>query len=133
LHCDAEKVLSSTLHDLYKKPRACKGRGAFYLVSAYFLKAARPEPGHPHHGKHLVLWNFQHSSTMDFNYNFWDMQRRGNFTIAYPILVGFRADKHITFENAGVNERPGQAVLPESLFEAQLQYRLTGKNLAARK
>jgi hypothetical protein len=56
-----------------------------------------------------------------------------NFTIAQPILAGFRADKAITFENAGVNEKQGQAVLPVSLFDAQLEYRLTGKNLAARK
>jgi hypothetical protein len=103
------------------------------IQGGVFSNLGGPEPGHPHHGKHLVLWNFQHSSTKDYHYNFWDMQRRRNFTMAQPILVGFRADKKITFENAGVNEKPGQAVLPASLFEAQLEYRLTGKNLAARK
>ena len=104
-----------------------------HITGGVFSNLGGPEPGHPHHGRHLVLWNFQHSSSKDFHYNFWDMQRRRNFTIAQPMLVGFRADKKITFENTGLNENPGQAVLPESLFDAQLAYRLTGRDLAARK
>lgn len=98
-----------------------------------FTNLGGPEPGHPHHGKQLVLWNFQHKSSKDQHYNFWDMSRRRNYTIAHPLLVGFRSDKKVEFENAGVNELQGKMVMPESLFEAQLQLRLTGKNSAARK
>jgi hypothetical protein len=96
-----------------------------------FSNLGGPEPGHPHHGKHLVLWNFRHSASKDQHYNFWDMNRRRNYTIATPILVGFQSDTKVTFENTGINEGQGVKVYPASLFEAQLKYRLTGKDLAA--
>ncbi|SMD03933.1 DUF4955 domain-containing protein [Pedobacter nyackensis] len=89
-----------------------------------FYNLGGPEPGHPHHGKHLVLWDFHHKSAKDQHYNFWDMSRRRNYTIAEPILVGFQSDKEVTFDNAGVVEMKGEAVLPKSLFEAQLKLRL---------
>lgn len=95
-----------------------------------FYNLGGPEPGHPHHGKHLVLWNFYHRSAKEQNYNFWDMSRRRNYTIASPILVGFQSDNKLTFENAGINVMQGQVVNPESLFEAQLLLRLKGKNVA---
>jgi len=98
-----------------------------------FTNLGGPEPGHPHHGKHLVLWNFHHKSVKDQHYNFWDMSRRRNYTIAQPILAGFQSDTKVDFENAGVNESQGKSVWPESLFEAQLQLRLTGKDISARK
>ncbi|TDH20074.1 DUF4955 domain-containing protein [Segetibacter sp. 3557_3] len=88
-----------------------------------FYNLGGPEPGHPHHGKHLVLWNFYHKSAKDQNYNFWDMGRRRNYTIAAPILVGFQSDKKVSFENVGVNEMQNKKVQPESLFEAQLKLR----------
>lgn len=100
------------------------------IKGGIFSNLGGPEPGHPHHGKHLVLWNFRHSASRDYHYNFWDMNRRRNYTIASPILVGFQSDTKVTFENTGINEQPGEMVHPSSLFEAQLQYRLTGKNLA---
>lgn len=94
-----------------------------------FYNLGGPEPGHPHHAKHLVLWNFHHKSSKDQNYNFWDMSRRRNYTIASPILAGFQSDKKVVFENAGHNDLQGEKVLPTSLFEAQLQFRLTGKDI----
>lgn len=94
-----------------------------------FYNLGGPEPGHPHHGKQLVLWNFNHSSAKDQHYNFWDTERRRNYTIAAPILAGFQADSKVTVENAGINELPGQAVAPASLFEAQLALRLYGKDI----
>lgn len=99
------------------------------IKGGVFYNLGGPEPGHPHHGKQLVLWNFQHSSSKDQHYNFWDMTRRRNYTIAAPILAGFRSDTRVTFENAGINESQGEKVYPSSLFEAQLQLRLTGKDL----
>lgn len=95
-----------------------------------FYNLGGPEPGHPHHGKYLVLWNFQHQSAKEQQYNFWDMTRRRNYTIALPYLVGFQSDKKVTFENFGINESQGKEVLPKSLFEAQLALRLTGKDVA---
>lgn len=101
------------------------------ISGGIFSNLGGPEPGHPHHGKHLVLWNFRHSASRDQHYNFWDMNRRRNYTIAAPILVGFQSDTKVTFENTGINEGQGERVYPVSLFEAQLNLRLTGKNLAA--
>ncbi|MEQ7799459.1 DUF4955 domain-containing protein [Pedobacter sp. ASV1-7] len=89
-----------------------------------FYNLGGPEPGHPHHGKDLVLWNFYHKSAKDQQYNFWDMSRRRNYTIAAPVLIGFQSDRKVTFENAGIVEMKGEPVLPKSLFEAQLQLRL---------
>jgi len=95
-----------------------------------FYNLGGPEPGHPHHGKHLILWNFYHKSDKAQNYNFWDMSRRRNYTIASPILVGFQSDNKVTFENAGINQLQGVEVSPKSLFEAQLTLRLNGKDIA---
>ncbi|HEX7847794.1 MAG TPA: DUF4955 domain-containing protein [Chitinophagaceae bacterium] len=92
-----------------------------------FYNLGGPEPGHPHHGKYLVLWNFYHKSAKDQHYNFWDMNRRRNYTIAQPILVGFQSNTKVDFENAGINESQGKAVKPQSLFEAQLALRLNKK------
>lgn len=98
-----------------------------------FYNLGGPEPGYPHHGKQLVLWNFHHRSVKDQHYDFWDSSRRRNYTIALPVLVGFTSDKVVTFEHTGINESQGKAVLPSSLFEAQLQLRLRGIDLAKAK
>lgn len=98
-----------------------------------FYNLGGPEGGHPHHGKHLVLWNFHHKSEKEQHYNFWDMSRRRNYTIAEPLLIGFTSDKKVSFENAGLNESQNAPVLPGSLFEAQLALRLEGKDLSATK
>jgi len=97
------------------------------IEGGVFYNLGGPEQGHPHHGRHLVLWNFNHQSAKDQNYNFWDMGRRRNYTIAEPIIVGFRSNRKVTFENAGINELQGEQVLPKSLFEAQLKLRLEAK------
>ena len=100
------------------------------IEGGVFYNLGGPEPGHPHHGRDLVLWNFQHKSAKEQNYNFWDMSRRRNYTIASPVLVGFQSDNKVTFENAGVNQLQGEMVLPKSLFEAHLALRLKGKDIA---
>ncbi|MRX46264.1 DUF4955 domain-containing protein [Pedobacter puniceum] len=89
-----------------------------------FYNLGGPEPGYPHHGKDLVLWNFNHLADKNQHYNFWDETRRRNNTIAQPILVGFTSNTTVTFEKVGVNESQGKNVLPKSLFEAQLELRL---------
>lgn len=100
------------------------------IEGGVFYNLGGPEPGHPHHAKHLVLWNFQHKSAKDQHYNFWDLNKRRNYTIAEPILVGFQSNKKVSFENVGMNQLQNKAVLPKSLFEAQLAFRLTGENIA---
>lgn len=92
-----------------------------------FRNIGGPLPGLPHHGKYLVFWNFRHSSTFDFHYKFWDTKKRRNHTFAHPVFVGFQADRKITFEDEGLNQLPGRAVKPRSLFEAQLELRLKRK------
>ncbi|MFC4873172.1 DUF4955 domain-containing protein [Negadavirga shengliensis] len=89
-----------------------------------FYNLGGPLPGLPHHGKHLVFWNFEYLSEKDFHYDFWSVERRRNYTIADPVFVGFRANRKITFENVGIDQLRGQEVYPQSLFEAQLNLRL---------
>ncbi len=100
------------------------------IKGGVFYNLGGPEPGHPHHGKYLVFWNFKHQSAKDQYYNFWDLNKRRNYTIAQPYLIGFQSDHKVTFENEGTNESQGKAVLPKSLFEAQLTFRLTGNDVA---
>jgi hypothetical protein len=57
------------------------------------------------------------------------MSRRRNYTIAQPILVGFRSNNKVDFENTGINQMQGEEVQPKSLFEAQLSLRLKGKDI----
>lgn len=104
-----------------------------HVEGGVFYNLGGPEPGYPHHGKELVLWNFNHRSAKDQHYDFWDSSRRRNYTIALPILVGFTSDKAVTFAHTGINESQGKPVLPVSLFEAQLQWRLKGIDLSKAK
>jgi hypothetical protein len=101
------------------------------VVGGVFSNLGGPLPGLPHHGKYLVMWNFRHRSTRDFHYNFWDVEKRRNFTIAHPIFVGFQPDTRITFENEGLDQLRGTMAEPRSLFEAQLALRL--KSASAKK
>ena len=91
-----------------------------------FSNLGGPLPGLPHHGKYLVMWNFRHRSRLNYHYNFWDLEKRRNFTIAHPIFVGFQPDTKITFENEGIDQLRGLFVTPASLFKAQLDLRLNG-------
>ncbi len=102
------------------------------IQGGVFYNLGGQEPGHPHHGKYLVLWNFRHSSAKEQHYDFWDMQRRRNYTIAAPILVGFQSDHTVSFDHAGINQSQGGMVAPRSLFEAQLILRLQGKDIAGK-
>ncbi len=83
-----------------------------------------PIESYPHHGQHLTFWNFRHSSTSGKTYDFWPSGRNG-FTYAYPLFVGFQSDTDITFLNEGLNELEDQMVEPRSLFDAQLNLRLS--------
>lgn len=101
------------------------------VTGGVFYNLGGPLPGHPHHGKYLVMWNFRHRSAKDCDYNFWDMERRRNYTIAHPMFIGFQPDHKVTFKNEGIDQLRGVMVEPRSLFEAQLKYRLN-KDTAGR-
>ncbi len=74
----------------------------------------------PHHLRRLVFWNYNHGGDVT-HYDFW----QGYLKFLYPIIVGFHGNP-ATFEESTLEilESNGEAVEPESLFEAQLELRL---------
>lgn len=89
-----------------------------------FMKSGGPESALPNHLNGLVFWNFKYDGFDKQPVDFWSGARsQSNFV--KPWVVGMHG-KPIRFvaENLQVNESLGQAVSPESLFEAQLQQRL---------
>eukprot|EP00127_Corallochytrium_limacisporum_P003512 Clim_evm140s149 gene=Clim_evmTU140s149 len=100
----------------------------------YLWGSGGPIEGYPHHGHDFVFWNFAHRSSGDRYYDFWMNQaspRPGN-EFYKPLLVGVHdtGGKKITYREGseGYVESLGAPVLPKSLFEAQLEYRLTGSS-----
>jgi hypothetical protein len=87
-----------------------------------------PLPGLPHHGRHLVLWNFEHKAASAKSYDFWSTAKRVNNTFARPILAGMVAQAPVSFVDEETkleaNESFGKPVTPTSLYEAQLALRL---------
>jgi hypothetical protein len=83
-----------------------------------------PHESYPHHARDFVAWNFNISGG-PANYNVWPSSRNGH-TFALPTMVGLQG-KSVTFSTGTIatNESPGAAVEPASLFEAQLQFRLS--------
>lgn len=82
----------------------------------------------PHHLKGLTLWNYKRVGEPVSNYDFWKMSGKGmywGFAVVNPIVVGLHGSP-TTFneENLGYLESLGEAVSPESLYEAQLKFRL---------
>ncbi|MBJ7882991.1 DUF4955 domain-containing protein [Gelidibacter salicanalis] len=85
----------------------------------------------PHHLKGLTLWNYKRNGDTITNYDFWKMSGKykndmyWGFSVVNPNIIGLHGSL-TTFneENVGYLESLGKAVLPGSLYEAQLQYRL---------
>ena len=74
----------------------------------------------PHHLKRLVFWNYNHGGS-DTHYDFW----QGYLKFLFPIIVGFHGNPATFAESTlEILESNGEAVTPESLFEAQLALRL---------
>jgi Domain of unknown function (DUF4955)/Pectate lyase superfamily protein len=94
-----------------------------------------PFPSLPHHGLHLVFWNFIHKAKGPKRYDFWSTQKRVNNTFARPLFVGFVSATPVTFldeaSKVGANESFGRLVTPASLFEAQLALRRQPAQVAA--
>ena len=74
----------------------------------------------PHHLRRLVFWNYNHGGDVT-HYDFW----QGYLKFLYPIIVGFHGNP-ATFNESDLEilESNGEAVEPESLFDAQLALRL---------
>lgn len=74
----------------------------------------------PHHLRRLVFWNYNHGGDVT-HYDFW----AGYLKFLFPIIVGFHGNP-ATFNESDLEilESNGEAVEPESLFEAQLELRL---------
>ena len=85
----------------------------------------------PHHLKGLTLWNYKRIGKPEINYDFWKMSGKSvkdmywGFSVVNPNVVGLHGSS-TTFneENLGYLESLGEAVLPGSLYEAQLKFRL---------
>lgn len=78
----------------------------------------------PNHLDDLTLWNFEATSATETeNVKWWDTSRY--WTILPPTIVGFHGIG-VSFdpEQVKIDESHGQAVLPQSLYEAQLERRL---------
>ncbi len=74
----------------------------------------------PHHLRRLVFWNYNHGGDVT-HYDFW----QGYLKFLFPIIVGFHGNP-ATFNESDLEilESNGEAVAPESLFDAQLALRL---------
>lgn len=82
----------------------------------------------PHAGPDNTFWNFKEvSDYRNKTYDFWVLSRNTQAYFPNPKFVGYRDnDGKTRLRNVGLNELQGQEVYPKSLFEAQLQLRLTG-------
>lgn len=109
----------TTLYDCYEAHNMT-GNGGHYKVE-------------PHHMKGFTLWNFKQTGPAEENYDYWRMQPKKEnpksmywgCAIARPIIVGFHGSQ-TTFKESSIEylESVGTKVQPESLYEAQLTYRL---------
>jgi len=85
----------------------------------------------PNHLDGLVYWNFKVTDDPLENFDFWDLladepdRAYGPLTAIDPIVVGLHGSE-ITFapDSIGRLESLGQPVIPDSLYEAQLELRL---------
>lgn len=78
---------------------------------------------YPQHLRQLMLWNTNMIADKPLAYDFWQPEKSNVFVM--PMVVGMHGSP-VTFneEHLALLESNGKAVLPESLFEAQLTQRL---------
>jgi hypothetical protein len=83
----------------------------------------------PNHMRNLVFWNYRKTNTTNQSFDFWPSDPY--WKIPFPIVVGFHGQSNTTFIQSQLKyqESNGAAVLPTSLYNAQLQLRLS--NMAA--
>lgn len=76
----------------------------------------------PHHLADLTIWNF-YATAGSGQFSWWDT---GSWRFLPPIIVGFQSANNMTFDPSEIryDESHGQAMIPESLYEYQLEQRL---------
>ena len=74
----------------------------------------------PNHLRELVIWNY-YKKSLTQEFDLWSRNNR----FLLPIIVGMHGHPvSLKEEQVTINESPGRAVYPESLYEAQLRERL---------
>ncbi|GAA4295210.1 hypothetical protein GCM10023163_14290 [Aestuariibaculum suncheonense] len=82
----------------------------------------------PHHLTGLTMWNIKRTGTSSLTLDLWN-DCGGNYcglTVVNPIIVGYHGNSSTTFVQSNVKyeESNGTKVSIESLYEAQLEFRL---------
>jgi len=78
----------------------------------------------PNHMRNLVFWNYNKTNTEYPEFDFWPATQR-YWKIPYPIMVGFHGTPtKFIGGKLKYEESNGTPVLPISLYEAQLRFRL---------
>lgn len=88
-------------------------------------RSGGPAPSFPNHLRWMVFWNFSYDSNDDQPVNLWNYVKGKEAKFVKPLFVGLHGKPLELKEDAlEGNESPGAPVLPESLYEAQLELRL---------
>ena len=88
-------------------------------------RSGGPAPSFPNHLRWMVFWNFSYDSDDKQPVNFWNYVKGKEAKFVKPLFVGLHGKPLELKEDAlEGNESPGEPVLPESLYEAQLELRL---------
>ncbi|MEN7550585.1 DNRLRE domain-containing protein [Rapidithrix thailandica] len=102
------------------------------LIDRYIMMNKDGAGGHyanlPNHLTGLTMWNIERVGNGSVWYNLWN-DCGGNYcglTVVNPIVVGYHGGGGAGFDQNHVKyeESNGTKVFPESLYEAQLEYRL---------
>jgi hypothetical protein len=96
----------------------CKG--------GFFFQMGGSTAALPNHLRHLVLWNFEGTSYQANDVKSWRPNNETQYSkFLMPIISGLKGFSMSSAPNQyQVNESPGRFVDEESLYEAQLKYRL---------
>ncbi|MBQ8674390.1 MAG: DUF4955 domain-containing protein [Bacteroides sp.] len=83
--------------------------------------AGGDQPAAPNHLRELVLWNYVNKGGATGTFDLWTRNNR----FLLPVIVGLQgAGLDFLPSQVTLNEMPGTAAYPESLYEAQLERRL---------
>lgn len=77
----------------------------------------------PNHMSNLILWNYKQTNNPYHPFDFWP-PKLNYCRFPMPIIVGFEGGTNFIQEQLKYEESTGKAVLPASLYEAQLRLRL---------
>jgi len=88
-------------------------------------RSGGPAPSFPNHLRWMVFWNFSYDSDDEQPINLWNYVKGKEAKFVKPLFVGLHG-KPVTLvaEALEGNECQGEKVTPESLYEAQLGFRL---------